>query len=148
MAFKEKPEILKFNTYLAQGDIKRDEYCALLHEAFPLMSVEDKERVFVDTFKRFPETLDYAMLKMSTIISNVKEKYWDEYKGTYRDFLEDVETDLLIAFGDIDIFLTYSRLYVVNMSICAEELSEHILKNFKERHYEREKARWEVKRIS
>ena len=80
MAFYEKPEIVRFNNYLKQGNIKRDEYCAYLHDAFPLMSIEDRERVYVNTFKMFPETLSYAMLKMSTEISNVKEDYWDEYR--------------------------------------------------------------------
>ena len=147
MKLGEKPEISKLNNYLHGDEVERTQYMALLHDAFPLMDTEDKEKAYVDTFMRFPETLAYAMLKMSTDKGKIKDSYWDEYKESYRDYLEDIETDLVIAFGDVGVFLTYTKLYILNMGKYTDELAEHIVKVFKDRKFEKEHDEWLHKRI-
>ncbi len=148
MAFVgEKPEISEFNRIIAQDGIGRLEYVAALHDAFPLMDIEDKERVYLDTLMRYPEIVAYAILRLSTDKSNVKEDFWEEYRDSYRDFVEDIETDLVIVFGDTSVLLTYIKLFMPDIVVWTDEVADHIRRSFKDRHFEKEHLEWLTKRI-
>lgn len=148
MAFVgEKPETSEFNKIIAQDGISRLEYVAALHDAFPLMDVEDKEKVYLDTLMRYPEIVAYAILRLSTDKSNVKEDFWEEYRDSYRDFIEDIETDLVIAFGDTSVLLTYIKLFMPDIVVWTDEVADRIRRSFKDRHFEKEHLEWLTKRI-
>ena len=143
----ELKEIQDFNDYLKNDTLYRTTYMGLLHYAFPLMDNDTKEEVYTDTMMRFPETVAYAMLKLSTDKTDVKDRYWDEYKESYKSYLDDIESDLYMAFDDLDIFLTYVRLNVLNMAEYTDKLGKHIENVLRGRHLEKEKDEWINKKI-
>lgn len=135
----EKPAIRKLNKYLKKSDLDNfDEYCYKMRPAFPLMSPEDKEKALVDTLTIFPETVAYAMLKLSINEMDVQDFFRTEYKSSLEGFIENIEADILMAFGDVDLFLTYAKMYVIGMNGFTQEIRRKLSDRFLHMKCERE----------
>ncbi len=123
----------------AQGnkDTTLTEYMYYLHNAFPLMEDKDKEYVLVEVLGRFPLAYAYALLKLAGNRIDVADTWASEYKETgYKGFIDDVEADLEMGFGDIRPFLTYARLYIANANSITSDLADKIKHSFAERRRE------------
>lgn len=135
----QKSAIRKLNKYLSKTDFKnRTEYACMMHDAFPLLSPEEKENALTDMLSHFPETIAYTMLKLSIKGIDVENFFRDEYRSSMKDFIEDVETDILIAFGDIELFHTYAKMYLAGMGKTKDILQKKISDRFIELKCERE----------
>lgn len=138
---KSKKALKKYNDYIAgNGEKNLTEYMYLLHDVYPELSPDDKENAYLYTIVNFPQTIAYAMLKLSSIKLDVAEKFREEYKKSYKPFLDDIDADLSVGFGDDKIFLTYARMYVYGMNEHIETLMGRIEKKFKEMREEREET--------
>ncbi len=142
----EKLAIIRLNRYLENSDTNDfDKYCSLMHPAFPLMSPEMKEKALIDTLSLYPETVAYAMLRLSIRDIDVKDFFKTEYRSSLEGFIEDTETGILIAFGDVELFLTYARMYIIGMNGFTEKLKKRLLDRFSlmkcEREYDEYKNR-------
>ena len=89
------------------------------------------------------------MLKGATIKADVKERFKKQYKESYMVWLEGIETDLAIGFGEsnIDTFITYARLNIQGMSEGTTELADRIEKKFRADYFESERREWLTKKI-
>ena len=148
---KSKKALKKYNDYISGGGEKNlTEYMYLLHDVYPELYPEDKENAYLYTIVNFPQTIAYAMLKLSSIKLDVTEKFREEYKQSYKSFLDDIDADLSMGFGDDRIFLTYARMYVYGMNEHIETLMGKIETKFKEMRKEREekeRQEWIHKKI-
>ena len=143
-----KNSVKKYNDYIESNKEKNLSECMYyLHDAYTDMDTEEKENAYIHTLVNFPETIGYAMLKLSSNKLNVTEKYYQEYKEGYKEWLENIETDLIVGFGDVGIFLTYARLYILGMNEHVDTLKERIERIFKERKDEREHLEWIHKKV-
>ncbi len=134
MIFKQKSAekaIEQLNKYLDAADFAdRTKYVSVLHEAFPYLDAESKEKILIDTLSFFPETIAYAMLKLSIKNIDIEGLFRNEYKSSMESFMEDIETDLVIAFGDPELFLTYAKLYVLGLNGMSDSLKKKISVRF------------------
>lgn len=145
---KAEKSLKKYNDYISSpGDKKLTECMYYLHDAYDGMSAEDKENAYLYTLVNFPETIAYAMLKLSSIKIDVAERFREEYKESYKNWLEDIETDLVVGFGDVKIFLTYAKLYIYGMNAHVDTLKKLIEKKFSEQKEERDRQEWIHKKI-
>lgn len=144
---REKRYISKFKEYADSKDKDFTKYMVLLHDAYPNLDTEEKENVYLDVLSSFPQTIAYAMLKLSSLKLNVTENFFEEYRDSYKSWLEDVETDLLIGFGNTGIFLTYAKMYIFSMNDNVSVLTDKIRTVFEQRKRDREVKEWLNKKI-
>ncbi len=144
---REKRYIRKFKEYADTKDRDFTKYMALLHDAYPMLDTEEKETVYLDVLSSFPQTIAYAMLKLSSLKLNVTDKFFEEYRDSYKNWLEDVETDLVIGFGDTGIFLTYAKMYIYGLNEHVSVLTDKIKNVFEQRKHNREVNEWMHKKI-
>ncbi|WP_148661986.1 hypothetical protein [Butyrivibrio hungatei] len=136
---RKKEQIIMDNFYKksANMNISLTEYMYYLHSAFPLMEDKDKEHVLVEVLERFPLAYAYALLKLSGRKINIVDYWAEEYKETgYKSFIDDVEADIEMGFGNIELFITYSRLYIPDANSITSELADKIKYSFAERRRE------------
>ena len=143
-----RKSLKNYKAYLEKpGEKDIVEYMGYLHDAYPDMSAEEKENAYLYTLVTFPETIAYAMLKLSSIKIDVAERFREEYKASYKSWLEDIEADLFMGFGDDRIFLTYAKLYIYGMNAHVETLMKQIEGKFSKQKEERERNEWIHKKI-
>ena len=146
--FQIEQPIDKYNEYIkSDGEKHLDECCVLIHDIYNEVDAEEKENIYLYVLSTFPETIAYAMLKLSSIKLDVVERFYDEYRDSYKSWLDDIETLLVIAFGDVKIFLTYAKLYISGMNAHVDTLMKQIEKKFKEQKEEKERLEWIHKKI-
>ncbi len=121
-----------FNNYTkSEGELKLTDYMFYLHPVYPHLPNAEKEKVVVNTLRLFPQTQAYAVLKGISNRLELPENFPDEYKETgYKGFIDDIETELLIGFGDIDVFLTYAKLYCTGVNDAITSQSDKVRNNF------------------
>ena len=147
---REKRTVKKYREYISGDGYKTlIESMALLHEAYNDMLPEQKEEAYIHTLMTFPETIAYAMLKLSSLKIDVAERFRDEYQKAYKTWLEDIETELVLGFGveGVGIFLTYAKLYILGMNEHVDTLMGRIEETFSKRKEERERQGWIHKKI-
>lgn len=145
---KDRLYLKRYNDYMKHGEDKSlSEFMYHLHNAYKSLDAEEKERAYLYTLNTFPETMGYAMLKLSSVKLNVFERFEAEYRDSYKKWLEDIETDLCVGFGDDKVFLTYAKLYICGMTDCVDALSKKIEDTFKKRKEEKERTEWIHKKI-
>lgn len=144
---REKRYIRKFKEYADSKDRNLSNYMALLHDAYPYLDANEKERVYLDVLSSFPQTIAYAMLKLSSLKLSVNDNFFEEYRDSYKNWLEDIETELIIGFGNTGILLTYAKMYILSMTDNVSILTEKIRTVFEQRKHDREVATWINKKI-
>lgn len=130
--------------------IELDHYMYLIHDGFSLLASEQKEQIYVDVISRFPETIGYAMLKGATIKGNFKNRFYNEYAHSYMEWMENIETSLIMGIGEenLEIFVTYVKLYVDGTSLSIDELTKIIDEKFHKDYFESEANKgWAHKKI-
>ena len=145
---KDRIAIKKYREYMSgDGDKTLTEYMYYLHDVYDGLGPEEKEDAYLFTLSTFPETIGYAMLKLSSLKINVVERFSAEYKDAYKDWLEDIGASLCMGFGDDKIFLTYAKLYICGMTEHVDTLSKRIEDTFKKRKEDKERSEWMHKKI-
>ncbi len=121
-----------FNSYLEHEDeLKITDYMFYLHPIYPHLPTDLKEKVVINTLRLFPQIQAYAILKGISNKIGLPERFPDEYKETgYKGFIDDIEAELIIGFGDIDVFLTYAKLYCTGVNDAITSLSDKVHNNF------------------
>ncbi len=120
-----------FNYYRTMSDINRSEYMHYLHDIFTIFDVGTREMILKETMELFPETVAFALLSDANDSSNISDMYPEEYSETQlKSFLDNIETDLIVGFGDVELFLTYARLYKNDVLSQKAIIGEKIRKNF------------------
>jgi len=131
MIGKRKKLLKKYNDFITQNSgFSLAEYMYVLHDVYPIMDSSQKEDAYLFTLINYQETIAYAMLKLSSLKLDVTKRFREEYKSSYKQWLENIETDLYIGFGDDKIFLTYAKLYIYGMNTHVDKLIKQIENKF------------------
>jgi hypothetical protein len=123
----------RLNRIFEKEELTRTQYMVKVHE---LRSKTDEElNVLMETaVERYPEIVAFSYL--ATADHELRAEYGEryaEYALRYKDWFEDVETDLIIGFGEHeikDILKTYSRLNIPSYDADCKKIMEKLREDY------------------